>query len=481
MNLIRIITTFFLLLAATICFSQSKLDSLLGKLDPQKLAVSISKKAEKMEQKIVEKSMKTLSNLQKQEEKIYNKMLKGKDSLMAKAKLNEVKNKYAGLKNKLKNSAIASNARQYLPNIDSLSTSLKLLDATGVGGMVKDAFAKTESLKDKFHQAEEIKKFIKERKEQLKAQLENLGMVKQLKKINKQVYYYANQIKEYKEILKDPKKIEKKALELLSNTKIWKDFFRKNSMLASLFRLQDPDEPIDMASLAGLQTRAQVNGLIQQQIQGAGPNGMQQFRQQLQQGQSQLNELKNKLSKYGSGNSEDIMPEGFKPNDQKTKSFLQRLEIGTNLQTQKASNFFPTTSDVGLSVGYKLNDKSVIGVGASYKLGLGRGWQNIRFTNEGAGLRSFIDWKSPFKKGMWKDIWLSGGYEMNHKAAFRSFDILNDYSAWQRSGLIGLSKTIPVKSKFFKKTKMQLLYDILAREQVPRTQQFVFRMGYNFK
>lgn len=463
------------LLCPSPIYSQSRIDTLLGKIDPQQYANAVGEKAKKLEDKLTAKSMQVLNKLQQQEEKIYNKLLATKDSLQAKVNLAEIKDKYTGLKNKLKSPAIMSQAKQYIPQLDSLSTSLKFLSENGIGGKVKDALAKTESLKDKFQQAEEIKKFIKERKEQLKQQLEKLGMVKQLKQINKQVYYYAAQVKEYKEILKDPKKIEKKALELLSKTKLWQNFFRKNSMLASLFRLPSPDEPFDIASFPGLQTTAQVNSLLQQQIQSSGPNGMQQFRQQLQTGQNQLNELKNKLGKYGSGNSDDIMPEGFKPNSQKTKSFLERLEIGTNLQTQRSSSYFPTTSDIGMSIGYKLNEKSVIGFGASYKLGLGRGWQNIRFTSEGAGLRSFVDWK--IKKG----IWLSGGFEANYRTAFNSIDILKDLNAWQRSGLIGLSKTIPVKSKFLKKTKMQLLYDFLAKEQVPRTQSFIFRMGYNFK
>jgi len=251
---------------------------------------------------------------------------------------------------------------------------------------------------------------------------------------------------------------------------------QKNSMLASLFRMPgDPNDPLAQANLAGLQTRAQVNNLIQQQIASGGPNAQQQFRQTLQDAQGRLNELKNKINQYGGGSSDDIMPEGFKPNDQKVKSFWKRLEYGTNIQTQKATNFFPVTSDIGLSVGYKLNDKSVIGVGASYKLGMGRGWNNIRVSQQGAGLRSFVDWKI---KG---SFWISGGYEMNYKNAFSNIDILKEMNAWQQSGLLGLSKVISVKSKLFRKTKLQLLWDFLSYQQVPRTQPLVFRIGYSFK
>jgi hypothetical protein len=228
-------------------------------------------------------------------------------------------------------------------------------------------------------------------------------------------------------------------------------------MLASLFRLPgDPNDPLSQANLAGLQTRVQVTNLIQQQVAAGGPNAQQQFQQNMQAAQSQLQQLKNKISQYGRGSSDDIMPEGFKPNDQKTKSSFKRLEYGTNVQSQRATNFFPVTSDIGLSLGYKLNDKSVIGIGASYKMGWGRGWNNIRITNRGVGLRSFIDWKI---KG---SFWMSGGYEQNYKTAFSDFNQLRDMNAWQTSGLIGLSKMISVKTKLFKKTKLQLLWDFLS-------------------
>ncbi len=464
---------FFLLASSAI--SQSKLDSIFNKLDPQKFAASISKKADKLEDKLVQKSMKVLSSMQKQEEKIYKKLLNSKDSLVAKVKLAELKGNYFTLKNKLKNPVIAGKAKQYIPKLDSLTTSLKFLDQNGVGGKVKDALAKTNALQDKFQKTEEIKKFIKERRELLKQQLEKLGMVKQLKQINKQVYYYAAQLKEYREILKDPKKIEKKALELLSKTKLFQDFMAKNSMLASLFRMPgDPNDPAYIASLAGLQTRVQVNNLVQQQIATGGPNAQAQFQQNFQAAQGQLQQLKDKVLKLGGGSSDAELPD-FKPNNQKTKSFLQRIEYSANMQSQSATNYFPVTSDIGLSAGYKLNDKSIIGIGASYKLGWGRGWDHIKLTSEGIGLRCYIDWKL---KG---SFWISGGYEQNYRSAFSDFYQLKDMNAWQQSGLIGISKVISVKSKLFKKTSTKLLWDFLSYKQVPRTQPIIFRIGYNLK
>jgi hypothetical protein len=115
-----------------------------------------------------------------------------------------------------------------------------------------------------------------------------------------------------------------------------------------------------------------------------------------------------------------------------------------------------------------------MGIGASYKLGWGHGWNHIKFTSEGAGLRSFIDWK--LKGG----FWISGGYEQNYRTAYNSIYQLRNLNAWQQSGLVGLSKVVNVKSRFFKKTKLQVLWDFLSYQQVPKTQSVIFRIGYSF-
>ena len=258
-------------------------------------------------------------------------------------------------------------------------------------------------------------------------------------------------------------------------------------MLALLFSMpRDSEHPVSLASLAGLQTRVEVNNLIAQQIGSGAPNGQVRFQQNVQQADAQLNQLKEKLFKVsppgrGFPGADDIMPKGVKPNSQKTKSFLKRLEYGANIQAERATNFFPATTDLGLSVGFKLNDKSIIGVGASYKAGLGKGWNHLELSSQGAGLRSFVDWRL---KG---SIWISGGYEMNYNSQLRGVQIASprgsrqEATAWQQSGLIGLSKVMDVKSRFFKKTKLQLFWDFLSYQQVPRTHAVIFRIGYNLK
>jgi hypothetical protein len=57
---------------------------------------------------------------------------------------------------------------------------------------------------------------------------------------------------------------------------------------------------------------------------------------------------------------------------------------------------------------------------------------------------------------------------------------LKGLQQWQQSGLLGISKIVSLKTKFFKKTKLQVLWDMLSYHQVPRTQAVKFRVGYSF-
>jgi hypothetical protein len=290
---------------------------------------------------------------------------------------------------------------------------------------------------------------------------------------NKEAYYYGQQLREYKDMLKDPDKMVQKGLTLLNKLPAFKQFMAQHSELSSLFRL--PDNYGTPQSLAGLQTRAQVQQQIQTQLASAGPNAQQYLQQNLQAAQAQLNQLKDKVAKLGGGGSDMDMPD-FKPNNQKTKTFWQRLEYGTNFQSAKSSYFFPTTTDIGLSVGYKINDKSTIGVGGSYKMGWGKDIRHIDISHQGAGIRSFLDMKI---KG---SFYASGGFEYNYQPLIDSVSTAGGFTAdnWKQSGLIGISKVISIKSKFFKKTRMQLLWDFLSYQQTPRTQPVKFRVGYNF-
>jgi hypothetical protein len=437
---------------------------------PDRLFNNIQAKLHRTENLLNKQTDKYLARLERQEKKMRNKLYRT-DSAKAKELFGDIDERYAKMRQTLLKDGdeASSNSNIYNGHLDSLATALKFVEKVKAPPELSAALSSYTQLQGKLKQSEQIKKMLRERQQFLKQQLQNTPLAKEFRKFQKEVYYYRAQVDEYKRDLSDPSKLEARLLKLANKIPAFKSFFNKYSGLASLFRV--PENYGSMASLQTLQTRANIQGLIQQRIAAGGPGAQQIVQQNIAEAQAQLHQLKDKLNQLGNSGGDIDMP-GFKPNNQRTKSFFNRLEFGTNIQTQKAQNYFPATSDIGLSVGYKLNDKSIIGFGAGYKLGLGSGWNKIKFSHEGVGLRSFIDWKL---KG---SFYVSGGYEQNYRAAFRSIDQLRNYAAWQQSALLGLSKKYQVSKKF--RGNMQVLYDFLHAQQVPKAQPVVFRLGYSF-
>jgi hypothetical protein len=438
---------------------------------PGKLFSRINKKSQDLERKLNKQTEKYLARLERQEKKIQRKLWK-KDSAAAKAIFGDVTDRYSHLQHSL-----SSSESMYSGHLDSMQTAVRFLQqqqtATILSGKYQSALNDYAQLQGKLNQAVEIKKQLKERQQHLKEQLQGFGLTKEFKRFQKDVYYYRAQVDEYKRLLDEPSKLEAKLLQLANRLPAFKEFFAKHSMLASMFRLPGNDPITSTAPIPGLQTRSSIQQGMLQRF-GSGPDVSRAMQQNIQSAQAQINQLKEKVAKLGGGSSDMDMPD-FKPNSQKTKSFWNRIELGANVQSARGSSFFPVTSDVALSAGYKLNDKSVAGVGLSYKLGWGENIRHIKLTHEGVGLRSFLDVKL---KG---SLYASGGFEYNYQKPFNSIQQLHGIDNWQQSGLIGVTKVVAVQSKLFKKTKVQILWDFLSYRQIPRTQPLKFRIGYNLK
>ncbi|HYD20185.1 MAG TPA: hypothetical protein VEB40_01820 [Flavipsychrobacter sp.] len=436
---------------------------------PDKLFSKINKKSQDLERKLDRQTEKYLAKLEKQEKKMRQKLWK-KDSAAAKALFGDVAARYS----KLQNSSSLQNV--YSGHLDSMQTAVGFLEQSAAVASLseryKSALDNYGQLQEKLNYAAEVQRQLKERQQYLKEQLQKLGLAKEFKKFQKDVYYYRAQVDEYKRILDDPSKLEAKLLQLANKIPAFKEFFAKHSMLASMFRLPGNDPVASAAPIPGLQTRASIQQNMLQRF-GSGPDVSRAMQQNIQSAQAQINQLKDKVTKLGGGSSEMDMPD-FKPNSQKTKSFWNRIELGANVQSARSNGYFPVTSDLAFSAGYKLNDRSVAGIGVSYKLGWGENIRHIQITHEGVGIRSFLDVKL---KG---SFYASGGFEYNYQQPFNTIRQLYGADNWQQSGLIGVSKVVAVQSKLFKKTKVQLLWDFLSYEQIPRSQPIKFRVGYSF-
>lgn len=437
---------------------------------PKHYLFHVTNKSRHIEAQVNKRADKALERFARQERRMQAKLAKV-DSVAAENIFTHSRDKLSSLKTSLKDKIPGSALLGANADLDTLQNSLKFLD--GSKGLLGDSksqlTAATKSVQDlqgKLQQAEEIKAYIRERKQQLKEQLaQYTGFTKGLQKMNKEAYYYGEQIKEYKTLLKDRKKAEAKAVELLKKFPAYNDFLQKHSQWAGLFNQSATANPSQ--SLEGMQTRVQVEQLIQQRM-GGGPGAPQAVSQQMSEARSQFAELK---SKFPDLDNAGDMPD-FKPNPMKTKRFLQRLEFGGNIQFQKSSRNYPTTSDIAGQVAYKFNPNMSAGIGISYKLGMGTGWDHIAFSHQGIGLRSFVDYKL---KGT---FFINGGFEQNYLSAFAHVAQLKNWNGWQRSALLGISKKYKISAKL--KGNIMVLYDFMASRNTPPTSAIKLRMGYNF-
>jgi hypothetical protein len=444
----------------------------------------LEKKYSDLQSQVDKQSVKLLSRMQAKEDKLKRK-LQGIDSSKAqKLFTTDVTQRYGDLQSKL-TSLTANTTRfplkDYVPGLDSVQTTLSfLLSNPNLPSdklqQLQSLSTKLQGLEGQLQAANDIQQFVRDREALLKAQLMNTGLVKELTGINQEVYYYQARLSEYKELLNDKDKLKDKLISTVRTLPAFQKFWQRNSYLAQLFPMPYTGAP---QTSSGLQTRATVQNLLVQRL-GSGmttvsntmANPQQYVQPGVDQAQAQMSQLKNKLSQLSEGGNSDMTTPDFKPNDQKTKTFLQRVEYGLNIQSQPGTNFLPATSDLALMLGYKLSSTKEFGIGESYKMGWGSGWNDIKLSSQGVGFRSFMDVKA---KG---SIWLTGGFEYNYLTAFTNLrDLQNNIDVWQKSALMGLSKKYKIGKK--KEGNVQVLYDFLHNQQTPPGQALKFRLGYS--
>jgi hypothetical protein len=478
-QLSHLILIFVLLLLCNTIFAQQD-SSLLNRIlsFPDKVFGAIDKKASRLETKLSGTTEKALARMQRQEDKLKRKLLKRGDTLVANEIFGSGNISYDSLYRRAKDNK--GGLAAYSPHLDSLTNALQFLnkiDTLPVNNnpaqLLNKSLYDVQNLQAKLNQTEQFRKYLQQRQRYLKERMQQLGMVKEYRKLQKEIFYYQAKVKELKHGFEQPDKAEKVVVHLLRKVPAFQDFFVQNSPLASVFQLPGSGAINGATAVnTAFPTRAMVQQTLLTRIVSTA-NPQQVIQQNIQAGSSYFNSVRGRAQQlFNSNGSSDLDMPDFKVNNQKTKSFWKRIELGTNLQTVRGTYYFPATSDIGLSAGYKLSDKSIIGIGTSTKIGWGRGWNNIDVTAQGLSLRSFLDVKL---KG---NFWLSGGAEMNYRSQFRTIDVLKNYNAWQQSALIGVSKKYSIGKKW--KGNAQVLYDFLWMRQVPQTQAFLFRIGYNF-
>lgn len=221
LKLIKYCLIAFIFCAKNNCLAQN-IDSFgdSARILPGRFYQKIDKKLNAVNNQIKKKSLKYLSKFERQEEKLQQRLKK----LHPELALQNAAGQYATLLQKIKSKTpgVAKIATgEYLPYIDSLGTSLSFLkQVNGISDRITDPLKSFDYLQGNLQQSEKIKTFIADRKNQINVLLSKYahlpsGLKNEFNQLNKTSYYYSAQIKEYKELLNDPDKMELKTLALL--------------------------------------------------------------------------------------------------------------------------------------------------------------------------------------------------------------------------------------------------------------------------
>ena len=476
---------FILCLAVTVSHAQSP-DTLAGKLAnvPSRVFGKIQSQSASLNQQLTSQTQQYLARMARREQRMQQK-LSAVDPAAAKSLFAHSQQQYAALGAQIKTDTgnrQTTFSGQYHPYADTLQGAMAFLRqnpqmlAGGTATKLQAASTQFQALQAKMQDADIAKAYVQSRQQQISeyiaAHANMIGVLgKPLAGMQEEQVYYTQRVQQYKAMLSDPSALAQQALSMLGRLPAFQSFMTTHSQLGSLFHL--PGNYASPQAVNGLQSKEQVAGLVKSQVSAGGSAGASAMQANLQSAESSLDGYKDKLSKLGLGNGDAQMP-NIQPNDQKSKPFLGRLQYSFNFQTTHNSIYYPSLLTLGLGLGYKLGHSNVIGIGASYEMGTGNGINHIAITGNGLGLRSFatIKLKTSFS--------LYAGLEYNYTTPFTNYQQLRQLQYWTRSGLIGVQKTVSMKSNVFKQTTLALLWDFLSYQQVPQTQPLIFRIGYNF-
>jgi exonuclease VII large subunit len=277
---------------------------------PGRLLRRIEDKTASLDQQLTRQTEKYLQRMQRREQRLYKKLYKS-DSAAAKALFAGSAGQYTAFAQKLANDTGGAGrtlSGEYRPYTDSIQGMLKFLNTNPSGALtttspqLQSSLRQLQSLEAKMQDADQVKEYVRQRKQQIAQYIQqhtNLASLlgKDYQGMNQDLYYYSQQVRQYKEMLNDPDKLEKEALTLLDKLPAFQSFMKQNSQLAGLFNL--PGNYGSPGAVAGLQTRDQVAALIQQQVSAGGAGGAAALQGNLQSAQSQLDGYKDKLSQLG--------------------------------------------------------------------------------------------------------------------------------------------------------------------------------------
>ncbi|QCR24498.1 hypothetical protein C1N53_20475 [Pontibacter sp. SGAir0037] len=434
---------------------------------PAKLWRSLERKSGQAEERLARQTRRYLDRVARREERLRKRLLR-EDSLRARELF---PGDAAARYRRLAETPAGSDpyARVYTGHLDSLTTALRFLEEGGVSGTAQaQALSSLEALQERLDRTDHIRQALEQRERELLERLQGTGLSGRLKPLRKQVYYFGAQADELQKSVSEPGRLEAALLRQLAKDPRFQSFFQARSQLGGIFNLQGTGPE---AAKPGIQTLTSVGEALRDRFGEAGGDLLEPFRET----QERLGSL---LGQGGGIGPSEAEAHGFRPNGQRARPLLQRLEYGFNVQSQGARHALPASSELGGWLGYRLHDRASAGLGASYRLGWGSGIRDLRLSHQGLGLRTYGEYRLGGRYLAY------AGYELNHRPGPRRAVLppaAGDTAGgrWQPSGLAGLA--VKYRLRGSARGSMQLLWDFLSYRQAPRTQAVLLRVGYQLR
>lgn len=431
----------------------------------------------KYNEKVEKLQKKTLSKLKKKEKR-FEKKLKRKDSA-AHANYQHHQVSFDSISRiKKPDSANLTKKSKHKVNsgIDSLKGVKKFLEnkahVTGDGPSITDGYdTQLNSLKGNASHADDVNGLIKQRTAYLKnIRTKKGGKVRGLKSIQKQTHYSNEKMKAYKQIADEPSAAEEKALEYLQGKEGFDSYLsysEGNSMKSS------SNMSIDDLEKMGFQTKRKMKAGLQKKLGGNLAPLQESLGGQVKEYQDNLQKAKDikktaKDTKTSIKQVRHTNKPDFKMNPMRGLPFAKRIEQQYNYQTTRATHDGkPAVFSFSAMAGFKHTPRLSYGTGIATSIGLGTNWNNIKFSFQGVGFRTYSAWQWQYGIGAY------AGYERMYKKAIfvtatesirpELSETPHNKEKYNEAVLIGLTKAYRINDKMY--GSIQVLYDIWWKEK----------------
>lgn len=345
----------------------------------------------------------------------------------------------------------------------------------GANNISKQGYAtKLTKLQNELTYRKYIDELISQRTNNIKAITGGLNNSQLLSGIEKSIFYSKQKMNVFKQIEEDPSKGEEKALEYLQGTdgfdKAMNDFGpgSMQSLAGSSASASDLEK-------MGFQTKKQIQDHLLQVSGNNMTNLTQGMTGQVKEWQDKFNDIQMhantaKQTKASIRSLRHIDKPSFKINPMRGLPFWKRVEKQYNFQTTRASlDGIPATLQLAAMAGFRHTPTLTYGIGIASSIGLGQNWNNIRFSLQGIGIRTYAEWKWQYGIGAYAEyerIYKQASFiDNNESIVFNELPHTTKY--YSESILIGVSKRYHINNKW--NGAVQLLYDVWWQQKELRT------------